>query len=153
MRKIKLIMLAIKIKFIHNQKDNSKYIKPITNNIGNVYIPNGYCILIKDNYFYFKDNVLYPIKTKRVLLSWCFENIVCLDKENAAGYKIGPALGFRDGSLIKDISTSYIYFVSSGKKRKVLNPDVITNLGLKESDAILVSQEEAAMHPSGEVIV
>ena len=118
-----------------------------------LYIPSGTCIKTPAGYFYVKGIVIHPINSKRVLNSWGFPRIVHMYHPNLSGLVIGSPLGFRDGTLIMDISDMSIYFIADGKKRKILDPDVLYNLGFKQSDALLVSESEAAMHKTGGVIV
>ena len=66
--------------------------------------------------------------------------------------KVAGVIGFRDGTLIKDISSGKIYLVSDYKKRHVVSPDILPQLGYTNRDVILVSGREASVHQEGEVL-
>lgn len=63
--------------------------------------------------------------------------------------KISGIVGFRDGTLIRDISTHKIYLISDYKKMHVTDPDIFKNLGFVYKDVLLVSSKEASMHKDG----
>ena len=58
-------------------------------------------------------------------------------------------IGFRDGTMIKDISNSKIYLISDNTKRHIIDPDVIKILGYNNK-ILDVSQKEASFHKEGE---
>ena len=66
--------------------------------------------------------------------------------------KISGIVGFRDGTLIRDISTHKIYLISDYKKMHVADPDVFKNLGFTYKDVILVSSREALLHKDGGIL-
>lgn len=59
-------------------------------------------------------------------------------------------LGFRDGTLIKDISNGKLYLVSQNKKRHIVSPDIFNKYGLDRSKVIEISNLESEAHESGE---
>jgi len=65
-------------------------------------------------------------------------------------FKVVGKLGFRDGTLIKDISDGKIYLISQNKRRHITSPDVFDNFGLDRSKIVEVSSDEVAMHLLGE---
>ena len=66
--------------------------------------------------------------------------------------KIAGVIGFRDGTLIRDISSHKIYLISEYKKRHVVSPDSIRNLGFRIDDIVLVSSREVSVHQDGDVL-
>ena len=66
--------------------------------------------------------------------------------------KIAGVIGFRDGTLIRDISSHKIYLISEYKKRHVVSPDIIRNLGFRIDDIVLVSSREVSVHQDGDVL-
>ena len=62
-------------------------------------------------------------------------------------YLTSGILGFRDGSLIHDISDGRIYLISDSKRRHIVDPDVLEWL---DSEIIKVGQKEIFVHPEGE---
>jgi hypothetical protein len=59
-------------------------------------------------------------------------------------------LGFRDGTLIKNIADGKMYLISQNKKRHVVDPDSFIRYGLDRSSIIEVSDMEANAHDIGE---
>jgi hypothetical protein len=68
-----------------------------------------------------------------------------------AKYPVLKSLGFRDGTVIKDIVDSKIYVISRSLRRLIDDPDALARLGKDESQALLVSHKEALLHREGEV--
>jgi hypothetical protein len=66
------------------------------------------------------------------------------------GFKLAGKLGFRDGTLIKNIADGRIYLVSQNKLRHVVDPDSFTRYGLDRSKVIEVSETEISAHDLGE---
>ena len=64
--------------------------------------------------------------------------------------KLAGKLGFRDGSLIKNIADGKMYLVSQNKRRHIVDPDSFDRYGLDRSKVIEVSELEAAAHDLGD---
>jgi hypothetical protein len=64
--------------------------------------------------------------------------------------KVVGIVGFRDGTLIRDISNGKIYLIVDNKKSLVIDPDDLKALGLAKHDIILVSKKEAGFQKEGE---
>ena len=64
--------------------------------------------------------------------------------------KLVGKLGFRDGTLIKNISDGKMYLVSQNKRRHIVSPDSFDKYGLDRSKLIEVSDSEINMHDQGE---
>jgi len=67
-----------------------------------------------------------------------------------SGFKLAGKLGFRDGTLIKNIADGRIYLVSQNKLRHIVDPDSFTRYGLDRSNVIEVSETEVSAHDLGE---
>ena len=59
-------------------------------------------------------------------------------------------LGFRDGTLIKNIADGKMYLISQNKKRHIVDPDSFIKYGIDRSKVIEVSESEANSHELGE---
>jgi len=64
--------------------------------------------------------------------------------------KTAGRLGFRDGTLIKNIADGKMYLISQNKRRHIVSPDVFDKYGLDRSKLIEVSSKEAEMHELGD---
>ena len=85
----------------------------------------------------------------RAAESWLFTTVNATETA-VSGIKLVGKLGFRDGTLIKNISDGKIYLVSQNKRRHILSPDVFDRYGLNRSLLIEVSEAETNMHELGE---
>jgi len=66
--------------------------------------------------------------------------------------KLAGKLGFRDGTLIKNIADGKMYLISQNKRRQIVDPDTFNKYGLNRSEVIEVSDSETNMHDVGENI-
>jgi hypothetical protein len=66
------------------------------------------------------------------------------------GIKLVGKLGFRDGSLIKNLADGRMYLVSQNKLRHIVDPDSFDRYGLDRSKVIEVSDKEISAHDLGE---
>ena len=114
--------------------------------------PSGVCVKVDGNYYYVNGKYLHPIIGMRIRESWSFPFVVTTTQKALSKYTTAGRLGFRDGSLVRDVSTNTIYFISKRLRRAVCNPDVLTSLGLTFKDAVWVSAEELTLHQEGEVL-
>ena len=64
--------------------------------------------------------------------------------------KLAGKLGFRDGTLIKNIADGKMYLVSQNKRRHIVDPDSFDRYGLDRNQVIEVSELEAAAHDLGD---
>lgn len=67
-------------------------------------------------------------------------------------FKVAGILGFRDGTLINNVSDGKLYIIAGNKKRQVVNPDWLDLLEHDFSTELLVSSEEANLHEDGAVL-
>jgi hypothetical protein len=116
-------------------------------------LPTGTVIeTVNGEHFYIKGKRKFRIISDRILFSWSFPRTVYVTQTCADRYKTFGRMGFREGTVIRDITTSAIYLISENKKRLVTTPDALDNLGVLVDDIILVSPEEAGIHEGGEDI-
>lgn len=108
--------------------------------------PNGIAVKIDGVYWYIKGDTRLRIISERALRTWGL-HVSDGTNASAAAFREAGTLGFRDGSLIKDISDGKIYLIASSKKRHITDPDVLEILGYP---VVEVSRAEAAIHPNGE---
>lgn len=108
--------------------------------------PNGIAVKIDGVYWYIKGDTRLHIISERAVRSWGL-HVSNGTHASAEAFRKAGTLGFRDGSLIKDISSGKIYLIASSKKRHITNPDVLEILGYPVVD---VSRDEAAIHIDGE---
>ena len=111
--------------------------------------PSGIAVQTDKATYWIKDGKRFKLISDRAAQSWSF---VTANATEAAltGFKIAGKLGFRDGTLIKNIADGKIYLISQNKKRHVVNPDIFTQYGLDRSKTVEVSEAEANMHDLGE---
>jgi hypothetical protein len=129
----------------------TKYKKKIIIPTSKINYPYGLCIKTESGYFLIRENCRFRIPTKRVLESWRLDVIESSEKA-VAHLKILSKVGFRDGTIIKNIVGSKTYLVSKNKKRLIISPDAFDKYGLDLNSIIMVSDEEANLHEDGEVL-
>lgn len=111
--------------------------------------PSGIAVRTEKSIYWIKDNKRYRLISDRAAESWKFTTVNA--KETAlSNIKLVGKLGFRDGTLIKDISDGKLYLISQNKKRHIKSPDVFIKYGLNRNDVIEVGEVEAQMHDKGE---
>jgi hypothetical protein len=114
--------------------------------------PEGVCVKTEKGYYYIGKKFRYSIKSQRVLESWRF-NVLGSSEAAVKHYTVSSKpLGFRAGTLIKNIADGKIYVISQNLRRQVTSPDILVSYGYLESQAIVVSEEEANLHDNGEVL-
>jgi hypothetical protein len=69
-----------------------------------------------------------------------------------SGIKLVGKLGFRDGTLIKNVADGKMYLVSQNKLRHIVDPDTFNRYGLDRSKVVEVSEKEILAHDLGENI-
>lgn len=111
--------------------------------------PSGLAVKTEKATYWIKDNKRYKLISDRAEKSWSFPTVNAT--ENALTLiKLVGKLGFRDGSLIKNIADGKIYLISQNKRRHIVDPDVFDRYGLNKSDIIEVSEAETNMHEQGD---
>ena len=99
--------------------------------------------------YWIKDGKRYKLISDRAAQSWCFTTVKATEAA-LSGIKLVGKLGFRDGTLIKNIADGKMYLISQNKKRHVVDPDSFIRYGLDRSSIIEVSDMEANAHDIGE---
>lgn len=111
-------------------------------------VPSGMVAHTEKGYFYIKGEKRFRFISDRARDSWRL-HVVPTTEAAMSDCKIVGIVGFRDGTLIRDISTSKYYLIIDSKKCLVVDPDYLRGLGLKKDDAILVSKKEADFQKEG----
>lgn len=111
--------------------------------------PSGIAVRTEKNVYWIKDGKRFRLISERATESWAF-TIVHATEAALSGSKIVGKLGFRDGTLIKNIADGKIYLISQNKRRQIVDPDTFDRYGLNRSKTIEVSESETNMHDLGE---
>jgi len=111
--------------------------------------PSGIAVKTDKDTYWIKDGKRYRLISGRASDSWSF-TMVNATESALTGFKLAGKLGFRDGTLIKNIADGRIYLVSQNKLRHVVDPDSFTRYGLDRSKIIEVSETEISAHDLGE---
>ncbi len=114
------------------------------------HIPTGTVIQSSLGYFYIKGNQKIKIISDRILKSWDFPRTVLVTDDCADRFKTNGRMGFREGTVIEDMSTRQTFLISGNQRRLITSPDHLVNLNI--DDIMVVSAEEAGIHVRGEDI-
>jgi len=112
-------------------------------------VPSGMIAHTNKGYFYVKGDKRFRFISDRARESWNLRVIETTESAMTACKVVG-VVGFRDGSLIRDISTNRVYLVVDNKRSLVVDPDDLKALGFKQHDIVLVSKKEADYQKEGE---
>ena len=113
--------------------------------------PSGVAVFDGINTYFIKNNKKYRVISDRAVKSWGF-TLWYGSQGSLSKIVLGGILGFRDGSVIKDISNGKIYLVANSKKQHITTPDFFTRFGIDPNTVIEVSNKEAELHKDGEPI-
>ena len=113
--------------------------------------PSGIAVKTDKDTYWIKDGKRYRLISNRAAESWCFTTVLATESA-LSGIKLAGKLGFRDGSLIKNLADGKMYLVSQNKIRHIVDPDSFTKYGLDRSTVIEVSEKEILAHDLGENI-
>jgi hypothetical protein len=111
--------------------------------------PSGIAVKTDKNTYWIKDSKKYKLISDRAAKSWLFTTVNATE-ESLYSIKLAGKLGFRDGTLIKNISDGKMYLVSQNKLRHISDPDLFLKYGLDRSKVIEVSDSEIKSHDLGE---
>ena len=111
--------------------------------------PSGLAVKTDKATYWIKDGKRFKLISDRAAQSWCFTTINATEAA-LSGFKVAGKLGFRDGTLIKNIADGKLYLISQNKKRHIVDPDSFNLYGLDRSKVIEVSDSEAAIHVLGD---
>ena len=113
--------------------------------------PSGIAVKTDKDTYWIKDGKRYRLISDRAAKSWSFTTVNATEAA-LTGIKVVGKLGFRDGTLIKNIADGRIYLVSQNKLRHIVDPDSFTKYGLDRSKVLEVSEAEVSAHDLGENI-
>jgi hypothetical protein len=111
--------------------------------------PSGIAVKTENFTYWIKDGKKFKLISDRAEKSWNFITVRA-SESSLVNIKTAGRLGFRDGTLIKNIADGKMYLVSQNKRRHITTPDVFDKYGLDRSRLIEVSSKEAEMHELGE---
>ncbi len=111
--------------------------------------PSGLAVKTDKATYWIKDGKRYKLISDRAAKSWSFTTINATEAA-LSGIKLAGKLGFRDGTLIKNIADGKMYLVSQNKLRHIVDPDIFNKYGLDRSNLIEVSETEVKAHDIGE---
>jgi hypothetical protein len=111
--------------------------------------PSGLAVKTDKGTYWIKDNKRYKLISDRAAKSWIFTTVNATEQA-IAGIKLVGKLGFRDGTLIKNIADGKMYLISQNKKRHIIDPDSFDRYGLDRKSIIEVSEAEVNMHELGD---
>jgi len=111
--------------------------------------PSGIAVKTDKDTYWIKDGKRYRLISNRAAQSWCFTTVLATEAA-LTGIKLVGKLGFRDGSLIKNLADGKMYLVSQNKLRHIVDPDSFNRYGLDRSKVIEVSDKEILAHDLGE---
>ena len=111
--------------------------------------PTGLAVKTDKATYWIKDGKRFRLISERAEASWSFPTVHATESA-VSGMKLAGKLGFRDGTLIKNIADGKLYLISQNKRRHIIDPDIFNKYGLDRSKVIEVSETEANMHDLGE---
>ena len=114
-----------------------------------VVFPSGLAVKTEKATYWIKDGKRFRLISDRAADSWVFTTVKATEQAVSI-MKISGKLGFRDGTLIKNIADGKMYLISQNKRRHIVDPDSFDRYGLDRSKLIEVSELEAAAHDLGE---
>jgi len=111
--------------------------------------PSGIAVKTDKDTYWIKDGKRYKLISNRAADSWRFTTVLATEAA-LSGIKLVGKLGFRDGSLIKNLADGRMYLVSQNKLRHIVDPDSFDRYGLDRSKVVEVSDKEILAHDLGE---
>jgi hypothetical protein len=111
--------------------------------------PSGIAVKTDKATYWIKDGKRYKLISDRAADSWTFTTVNATETA-LSNIKLVGKLGFRDGTLIKNIADGKMYLISQNKKRHIVNPDSFDQYGLDRRSVVEVSEAEANMHNLGD---
>jgi hypothetical protein len=111
--------------------------------------PSGIAVKTDKAIYWIKDGKRFKLISDRAADSWKFTTVSATESA-VSGMKLAGKLGFRDGSLIKNIADGRIYLLSQNKLRHIVDPDSFKKYGLERDWVVEVSDNEINAHELGE---
>lgn len=114
--------------------------------------PDGVCVVTESGRYYIKNGRKYRIKSNAVFKSWSFPLVVPSSEVAISKYKpsLRP-LGFRDGTVIRDIFNLELFIIAGGSRVKITSPESAERLGLDTEKVPYASHEDVVFHKEGGV--
>jgi len=112
-------------------------------------VPSGMIAKTEKGDFYVKGEKRFKFISDRARDSWRLR-IIETSELAMSHCRLAGVVGFRDGTLIKDISNGKIYLIVDNKKSQIVDPDDLKVLGFAKKDIISVSKKEADFQKEGE---
>jgi hypothetical protein len=113
--------------------------------------PSGIAVETDKGTYWIKDGKRFKLISERAAKSWSFTTVKATESA-LVNTKIVGKLGFRDGTLIKNVADGKMYLLSQNKLRHIVDPDSFNKYGLDRSKVIEVSEAEVKSHDLGENI-
>lgn len=113
--------------------------------------PTGVAVHTEAGVYFIKGKTKFKLYSQRAADSWRFQ-LLPGSLSSVAQFTYGGFLGFRDGSLIKNVADGKIYLVSGSRRRHITSPDVFSRYGLDRREIVEVSEAETNLHKEGEPI-
>ena len=86
--------------------------------------PSGIAVKTDKAIYWIKDGKRFKLISDRAAESWKFTTVNATESA-VSGMKLAGKLGFRDGSLIKNIADGKIYLLSQNKLRHIVSDNEI----------------------------
>ena len=84
--------------------------------------PSGLAVKTDKGTYWIKDGKRFKLISDRATKSWSFPTVNATESA-ISSMKIAGKLGFRDGTLIKNIADGKLYLISQNKRRHIVDPD------------------------------
>lgn len=114
--------------------------------------PTGTCVQTEKGVFFIKGKFRFRVTSDRILNSWHYPFVINSSESACARYSIAGRLGFRQGTLVKDMSNGKIYLISENLRRQIVSPDFFDVMLFPRDKIVEASPEEIALHKEGEII-
>ena len=111
--------------------------------------PSGIAVKTEAATYWIKDGKKFRLISDRAEKTWSFVTVLAAES-SLSNIKTAGKLGFRDGTLIKNIADGKMYLISQNKRRHIVSPDIFDKYGLDRLQLIEVSDKEAEMHELGD---
>lgn len=113
--------------------------------------PSDVVVETESGYWFIKGKNKLRIFSERCLNSWQVDVLPGTDV-SISKFKKAGVLGFRNGTLVKNIADGRYYLISDNKRRHIVSPDVFEKYGFDIDTTMVVAQSEIDIHEEGEVL-
>lgn len=113
--------------------------------------PSDVVVETESGYWFIKGKNKLRIFSDRCLDSWQVDVLQGSDA-SVSKFKKAGVLGFRNGTLVKNIADGRYYLISDNKRRHIVDPDVFDKYGFNIDTTMVVAQAEIDIHEEGEVL-